>query len=102
MAAQFRDPVLELRRQHASQVRRTDLLKVRLAVPLSVESREAADRGVLTQREIVLEREVPEVGNPPGVAMQVVVRIQMSRGPAHQRVEPVELFAQPGTTPVDV
>src|SRR5438093_5100785 len=73
MTAQFRDTVADLHLNHHGEFLCANLLKVRLASPLTVKLREVLDRRMFAQRQPMFPRQFEKMRQGPWVTMIIVV-----------------------------
>src|SRR5207247_2967168 len=83
----FADPALE----DPGEALHAELLGMAFAGPLAVELGQAPHRGVTAQRNVPSSRQLEECRQQTMVAVDVAVRIDVARRPAHQLDEAADL-----------
>ena len=99
MATQFGNALFQFRLQQDRQALDAYLPAVRHAAPLAIELREVPDCRVTAQRQTVSPSHIDKMRECPGVAVHIVIRIEMGGEMAHQGFESEELFPQDVTHP---
>src|SRR4051794_27604886 len=95
MAPDLRPPLVYLVAQDPDQELGADVLEVRdLPLPLAVEAAHVAHRPLLAQGNAQRRRQLASDGRDLGAPVDMVMGVEVGRGPTDERLEGVELAGQ--------
>src|SRR5437667_11260593 len=94
MTDQFRDSFPDFGLEHSLETFHANLLEVRLAAPLTVEFRERADGRMLAQGQSVFTSHIEEARQQPRIAVDIAMRVEVSRRPRHEPAPSGKLILQ--------